>query len=114
MKSLALTIPGTKPGSTVEITAPTGIPSGENFTVSNIASIFLEVAMIIGIFLSLGYLIYGGIYIIQTGGDKQKLDKGRRTIIYAIMGLVVMSLALVIINVFATALGIQTAVDLFR
>src|SRR3989344_3276218 len=93
------------------IQAPPGIPTGPEFTIGSIASLFIQLALIIGIFLSLGYLIYGGLYWQQASGDKQKWDKARRIIIYSIFGLIVMSLALVIVNVMASAFGIKTALN---
>lgn len=98
-------------GTPVELEAPPGIPSGEQFTIGHIATVALQVAMIFGILLSTGYLVYGGFLWLQASGDKQKLDKARRTIIYAILGLIVMSLALVIVNVMASAFGIRTVVN---
>ena len=110
MTYLSLKSPG--PGGTsVEIQPPPGIPTGPEFTIGNIASLFIQIALIIGIFLSLFYLIYGGLYWIQASGDKQKWDKARRIIIYSILGLIVMSLALVIVNVIASAFGIRTVVN---
>ncbi|OGH19091.1 MAG: hypothetical protein A2868_00215 [Candidatus Levybacteria bacterium RIFCSPHIGHO2_01_FULL_40_15b] len=110
MRYFSLKIPGTG-GTPVEILPPQGIPTGPEFTIGHLATVALQVAMISGIGLSLGYLVYGGFLWLQSSGDKQKLDKARRTIIYAIVGLIVMSLALVIVNVVASAFGIKTVVN---
>lgn len=110
MNYLSLKIPGPS-GTAVEITAPPGIPSGEQFTIGVLASYFIQIALVIGIFLSLFYLIYGGFYLLQASGDKQKWDKARRIIIYSIFGLIVMSLALVTVNVISSAFDVKTAVN---
>lgn len=110
MNDLSLKVPGPD-GNQVEIVAPPGIPTGPQFTISHIATVFFQLAMIIGIGLSTGYLIYGGFLWLQAGGDKQKLDKARKTIIYSILGLIIMSLSLVIVNVIASALGVKTVVN---
>lgn len=110
MSYLSLKVPGPS-GNPIEIVAPAGIPTGEQFTIGHIATVFLGVAMIIGIGLSLGYLVYGGIYWIQASGDKQKWDKARRIVIYSIIGLIIMSLSLVIVNVVASAFGVKTTVN---
>ncbi|KKQ95515.1 MAG: hypothetical protein A3C27_03230 [Candidatus Levybacteria bacterium RIFCSPHIGHO2_02_FULL_39_36] len=107
MKYLSLQIPDTR-GTPVVIQPPPGIPSGPQFSIGNIASVFIALALVVGIFLSLGYLLYGGFYWVQSGGDKQKLDKARRTIIYSIVGLIIMSLALVIVNVIVSSLGVSS------
>ena len=110
MKFLSLTVPGPG-GNPIQLEAPPGIPTGPQFTIGNIASFFIQIALAVGIFLSLFYLVYGGFYWLQASGDKQKWDKARRTIVYAILGLIVMSLALVIVNVVASAFGIRTALN---
>ena len=48
--------------------------------------------------LALGYLIYGGILYITAGGDAEKATKGRTAIINAVIGIVVVLMALIIIN----------------
>lgn len=106
---LSLKIPGPN-GSSVEIIPPPGIPSGAQFSIGFLATKFLELAMVIGIFLSLFYLIYGGFYWIQSKGDKEKLDKARRILLYSILGLIIMSLSLVIVNVIGKALGVETLI----
>ena len=110
MKYLSLTIPGAD-GDPVEITAPSRIPSGEQFSIGNIASTFIQVAMVVGILLALFYLIYGGFIWVQSGGKKEDLDKARRTILFSIFGIVIMALSLVIVNVVASAFGVKTAVN---
>lgn len=109
MKYFSLKIPGPD-NQPIEISAPPGIPTGSKFTIGSIATVFLELAMIIGIFISLGYLVYAGIYWLQSKGDKEKLLKARRTILYAIFGLIVMSLSLVVVNVLATVFGVESVV----
>ena len=110
MKYFSLKVPGPD-GDLIELQAPPGIPTGEQFTIGHIATVFLQLAMVIGILLSLFYLVYGGFYWIQASGDKQKWDKARRTIVYAIFGLIIMSLALVIVSVVSSAFGVRTVVN---
>ncbi|OGH15947.1 MAG: hypothetical protein A3C30_03865 [Candidatus Levybacteria bacterium RIFCSPHIGHO2_02_FULL_40_18] len=110
MRYLSLKVPGSG-GGQVDIEAPPGIPTGPQFTIGNIASFFIQLALIIGIFLSLFYIVYGGFYWLQASGDKQKWDKARRIVIYAIFGLIVMSLALVFVNLVAGAFGVKTVVN---
>lgn len=97
---IALTIPGYG-----QVQTPDGVPS--NVQPSGLIAVGLNVAFVMGILLALAYLVYGGIFWLQSGGDKTKLDKARRTIIYAIVGLIVMSLAAVVVNTILVALGIR-------
>lgn len=44
------------------------------------------------------YLIYGGVLYITAGGDAEKATKGRTAVINAIIGVVIILLALVIVS----------------
>ena len=44
------------------------------------------------------YLVYGGILYITAGGDAEKATKGRTAVINAIIGIVIILLALVVVN----------------
>lgn len=48
--------------------------------------------------LALGYLIYGGILYITAGGDPEKATKGRTAIVNAVIGIIIVFMALIIIN----------------
>lgn len=56
---------------------------------------FIFVAAVI---IALGFLIYGGVRWITSGGDKGGVETARNTIISAIVGLVVIVLAYFILN----------------
>ena len=44
------------------------------------------------------YLVYGGILYITAGGDAEKATKGRTAVINAIIGIIIILLAIVIVN----------------
>ncbi len=111
-KYIALKIPGSEGQPGMEIKPPEGIPHGADYTIGSLASKFIEVAMIIGIVISIFYFLYGGVYWMQSKGDKEKLDHARRILVYSIMGLIIMALSLVVVNVFASALGVKTTFTL--
>jgi hypothetical protein len=48
--------------------------------------------------LAVIYLIYGGVLYITAGGDAEKANKGRTAITNAVIGIVIVVLALVIFN----------------
>ncbi len=104
-KIIALTIPGQN-GESVAINPPDGIPHTD-YTIGILASGAINIAMVVGILLSLLYLVYGGFFWLQSKGDKQQLDKARRIIVYAIIGLIIMSLSLLIVNVITSALNVE-------
>ena len=52
-------------------------------------------------------VIAGGGYYISSGGDPEKADKGRELIIYAIIGLAIVSLAKIIPAIIKVMLGMS-------
>ena len=62
--------------------------------VGNIVNIIL---IVVGV-LAVLYLIYGGILYLTAGGDAEKASKGRVAITNAIIGIVIILLALAIYN----------------
>ncbi|HVZ12808.1 MAG TPA: hypothetical protein VG965_07320 [Patescibacteria group bacterium] len=106
---LSLSIPQGADSTPVQIQTPADIPSG--VSLGALVTTLLQAAMVFGILMSLGFFVYGGLHWVQSRGDKESLNKSRRILIYAVFGLIVMSLALVIVNVITSALGVQNLIS---
>ena len=63
--------------------------------ISRLITLFLVIAALI----ALGFLIYGGVRWILSGGEKEKVEEARGTIIAALVGLVIVFAAYFIINI---------------
>jgi len=100
MKYLSLNIPGFG-----QVEAPPNVPSGVNAP-SNIIQASLNLLTIFGAIVTLIFIIYGGILWVTSQGDKQRLDKARRTITFSIIGLIIMVLAFVIVQIIGYFLGV--------
>ncbi len=74
---------------------------------SDIINFGISALFFIGIIVTLVFLIRGGIIWITSGGDKEKLDKARKTIIYAIIGIIVILLSFVIVSTVGSIMGIS-------
>lgn len=99
-KYLTFTIPGFD-GDTQTIDAPGVIPQGGIESGGKGATALQNgiVILLMGItVLSLFFLIWGGIKWITSEGDKTKLDAARKTLIYALVGLVLAFLSFFIVN----------------
>ncbi len=76
-----------------------------------IGDIILAIIRIL-IFLLLGVavlaLIIGGFLYVTSAGNEDQVKRGRRTITYAIIGLVIVLLAYVIVNIISTTVGEPT------
>ncbi len=101
MKYLSLNIPGFG-----QVEAPPNVPSGVNAP-SNIITASLNLLTIAGIIATLIFIIYGGLLWVTSQGDKQRLDKARRTITFSIVGLIIMILAFVIVQTIGGILGVD-------
>lgn len=94
------------------IEAPNGIPTGGLDTSYTAGSNLLTLVFIIVAILALAYLIWGGIKWVMSGGDKAKIDAARKTIIYAIIGLVFIFMSYFIINFITTFFNVSSVTDL--
>lgn len=103
---LALTIPG-KDGSTTEIQAPPGIPTGGSGTLSAAIGVGIQIFLLVVIIASLLYVVWAGINWIRSNGDAQKIEAARMQIVYAIIGLVVSLLSFGFINFFGGVFGVS-------
>jgi uncharacterized membrane protein len=65
-------------------------------------------AIIIAGFLSVVFIFIGGISFILSGGQEDKIKQAVSTIRYAIIGLIVTILAIVIVNTVGRAIGLNT------
>ena len=73
------------------------IGSGEGIkTVA--ANVVKLISIIVGV-ISIIFIIYGGFRYITSGGDSGKVGNAKNTLIYAVIGLVVVALAQLIVNV---------------
>lgn len=83
--------------TSIVISPPSSI-GGVNVGVNELIAFVINAIIVIGIVLSLVFLLYGGVRWILSGGDKAKVDAARSTIVAAIVGLIIVILAYVIIN----------------
>ena len=82
---------------TIGIKPPSAITTGD-ININQLIAFVINALIVVGIVLSLVFLLYGGIRWIISGGDKAKVDTARSTIVASIVGLIIVILAWVIIN----------------
>lgn len=73
-----------------------------NLTGSNFGGIIgaaITLLFVIAVVIALGFLIFGGIKWILSGGDKTAVENARDTIVAAIVGLVIVFLSYFILNI---------------
>lgn len=52
-------------------------------------------------------LLYAGIRYILAGGDSKQLDTARKTITYAVIGLIIILCSYILLNILATITGVN-------
>jgi amino acid transporter len=105
MKELVFSIPGepSVPGYTVQ--GPPSVPTGNTIT-SNLLPAVVALLFGVAVFLAFIFLIFAGIQWITSEGDKQKIAAARRRIIFTVVGIIVASLAFLIITFVMGLFGI--------
>lgn len=70
-------------------------------TIRNVVVFFIIIAVVIALF----YLLYGGVKWITSKGDKTEVESARNHIMAAIIGLIVVFLAVFIVSLILSAFG---------
>ena len=83
------------------------IDAAQNYDIVEIINKGLAYAIIIAGFLSVVFIFIGGISFILSGGDEGKVKQAVSTIRYAIIGLVITILSVVIVATVGKALGLN-------
>lgn len=107
-KSLAFNIPGANDTSQ-EIVVPGGIPNelrgGTSTSGIAVAQLLLNTLSLLVFFAALVFIIYAGIRFITSGGDEEALASARKQLLYAIVGIIIASLAFFLVRTLITVLG---------
>lgn len=88
--------------------AATLISDTQNVSLPELINKGIAYAIIVAGFLSVVFIFIGGISFILSGGDEGKIKQAVSTIRYAIIGLIVTILAVIIVNALGRIIGIST------
>ncbi len=83
------------------------IEAAQNYDIVEIINKGLAYAIIIAGLLSVIFIFIGGISFILSGGQEEKIKQAVGTIRYAIIGLIVTVLAVVIVSTVGKAMGLD-------
>lgn len=81
-------------------------PLGTQTLQSLITNILNAILGLVGL-LALAMLIYGGVLLMISGGSQETVDKAKKTITFAIVGLIVAILSAAILNFIMKAAGVN-------
>ncbi len=83
------------------------IDAASNYEILEIINRGLAYAIIVAGFLSVVFIFVGGISFILSGGQEDKIKSAVSTIRYAIIGLIITILAIVIVGTVGKAMGLD-------
>ena len=102
---IALTIPGTN-GTPMKIDESLPVPTGGLFdTGQDAIHVFFILTLVISILVALYYIGAGGLDMITSEGEKEKLKRGREKVMYAVVGLFVIFLSFTALNIISAFFG---------
>jgi hypothetical protein len=89
-------------GNPINIQGAGGMPQGGLGTLANTFGLVYDLLFLTAIILSLAFLMWGGIDWMLSSGEKEKINRARGKIAFAIIGLLVVFAAFLIINAIFT------------
>ena len=109
MKLLALSIGGNQLTLPSQINTLVGNVSnlGGSNSLQGIISFVLSLLLTVSVLLAFFFILFGGVRWIMSQGDKKQLENAQKTILYAIIGLVVVLLSFFIINLIGFAFNVS-------
>lgn len=90
------------------ISAGTLISDTQKISLPELINKGIAYAIIVAGFLSVVFIFIGGISFILSGGQEEKIKQAVSTIRYAIIGLIVTIMAVVVVNVIGRIIGVST------
>jgi hypothetical protein len=91
-----------------QITEGSLLDTAESMDVTEIMNRGIAYAIIAAGFLSVVFIFIGGISFILSGGNEEKIKQAVSTIRYAIIGLIITIMAVIIINAVGQVIGLNT------
>ena len=93
---------------TLQIVEGSLLDNAAGLNIKDLISRGIAYAMIAAGLLSVIFIFIGGISFILSGGEEEKIKQAVSTIRYAIIGLVVTILAVIIVNAVGSIIGLNT------
>lgn len=81
--------------------------AAEGLSLGAVLGFVVTIGFIVAVLIALGFLIWGGIKWITSGGDKGGVEAARNQIIAAVIGLIIVFLAFFILNLVLGLFGLS-------
>lgn len=102
---LTLSIPGAN-GTPMKIDSDLPVPTGGlETTGQNTIHAFVNLTLVIAILVALWFIVRGGLDMITSEGQKEKIKSARERVIFALVGLIFIFLSFTMINIIEAFFG---------
>lgn len=91
----------------IDLTPSSGFESLAGFSIGSLVRNLITLAMVIASIVAFGFLIFGGIMWITSGGDKSKTEQARNTITAALVGLIIVFGSWAIMQIIEAVFGVS-------
>lgn len=81
------------------LSGSTSFAENEGRVVAGFIRLFLQILLAPAGVVAFGALVYGGYMYITSGGDESRAERGKRVILYALLGLIVIGLSGIVVNI---------------
>ncbi|MDO8619545.1 MAG: hypothetical protein Q7R49_06435 [Candidatus Daviesbacteria bacterium] len=82
---------------------------GINLFINNLITLIYEVALVLVVFM----LLWGGVQLILSGGDKEAVSGAQKRITFALIGLIFLAVAFALLQAFGVFTGFTTFFGFF-
>lgn len=86
---------------------PLNPPSGQTTLWGSIIPGVIQILLFLGFIFAIIYLLWGGISWTMSGGSKESLEKAKKKVTYAILGLILVLLSFFILFTFGRLFGLD-------
>ena len=91
----------------VDFANPTINPIARYSTIGSFTNLFVPLMMIVAGFATLSMLLYGAYMFLTSEGNADKLKKAQSTLLYAVLGLLLVVMAFVITKIIGFLFKVQ-------
>lgn len=92
----------------VDFSNPRINPAANVSSFATLVNVLGPIAMVIGGGICLTFLIWGAFVYLTSAGEPEKVQQAKRTITYALIGLIVMICSVLFVNIITHVLGVNS------
>lgn len=97
-----------KAAHAIDLSNPVIYPVARVSSIATLMNVIGPIAMSIGALICLAMLLWGGFLYITSSGEQEKIQQGKRTLTYALIGMIIMVCSVLFVNLITYFLGVNS------